>query len=332
MEHASSFANRLRKNFRHRRRWAQRQGLTAYRIYDRDIPGFPFSVDWYDGRIHLLHYPPRHALRNQSAEHQLELGKSEVSAVLQVSSRKIFGKTHLPKVWGEDQYQRLARSQEAFTVQENGLRFWVNLGDYLDSGLFLDHRLTRTMVRSEASEKRFLNLFSYTGSFTVAAVAGGAVRSTSVDLSSRYLDWAKRNLRVNDLHKCGAHEWIRADALSWVESARSKDLEFDLIVLDPPSFSTSKRMAARFEVQRDHPKLLAAVLHLLAPKGVLYFSTPFQGFHLQYKPEPGLSLLELTPDSIPEDFSRKEIHRCWRFERPADLTVQKQLVREGKST
>ena len=311
MNDVEMFENRLRKNARHWAKWAKRRGLTAFRLYDRDIPEFPLTVDWYDGRIHLVSYP-RRAQRYGEQEDYV----SAVAHVLDLPEERVFAKTHLPKKWGEEQYEREAGpASDRFVVEENGLKFWVNLGAYLDTGLFLDHRDTRARVRAEARGKRFLNLFAYTGSFTVYAAAGGAKETTTVDLSNTYLDWAEDNLRLNEL-ATEAQLLVRADVLQWVEEERGRR-KFDLIGLDPPSFSTSKAMTRTWNVQRDHPKLLADVLEMLAPGGTLYFSTNFLGFELK----PGqLSrdwrFEELTPGSLPEDIRFKKIHRCWRITAP----------------
>ena len=301
------FANRLEKNFRHLRRWAKRQGLTAFRVYDRDIPEFPFAVDWYDGRVHMVEYPRR----SGAAIAQRDEAIGAIEEILAVARDRIYLKTHRPKIWGREQYQRVGHGSESFTVAEQGLKFWVNLGDYLDTGLFLDHRLTRARVRDESLGKRFLNLFSYTGSFTVYAAAGGAAATSSVDLSNRYLDWTARNLSLNGIAG-PEHELVRSDVLRWLEQAR-KEWRFDLIVLDPPPFSVSAKMRRPFDVQRDHPKLIASSLELLAPGGVLYFSTSFQGFEFRPDGLSGCEIEEITPGSIPIDFRRRQPHRCWRL-------------------
>jgi 23S rRNA (cytosine1962-C5)-methyltransferase len=216
-------------------------------------------------------------------------------------------KTHAPKPWRQEQYGRVGVGHAIFTVKEHGLSFEVNLSDYLDTGLFMDHRTTRARVRAEAKGKRVLNLFAYTGSFSVYAAAGGAAATTTVDLSNAYCDWAERNLGLNGVAVGPSHRVLRADVLGWLEACRER---FELIVLDPPSFSTSKKMGRSFEVQRDHRWLVEAAGALLTPGGALYFSTNF----LQFELDPRLSAgVELTPKSIPEDF-RPGIHRCWRFE------------------
>jgi 23S rRNA (cytosine1962-C5)-methyltransferase len=307
----STFANRLRKNWRHFRRWAQTRGLTAFRVYDFDIPEYPYVVEWYDGRVHLVEFPPRRARREGGMPREEVF--AAVASVLEVAPERIYVKTHSPQPWGQTQYGREGHGSEHFTVEESGLKFWVNLGDFLDTGLFLDHRNTRARVREEARGKRFLNLFAYTGSFSVYAAAGGAKSTTTVDLSNRYIDWAQENLEVNALAG-PQHSFVVADATRWLAEEVTRQGAYDLIVLDPPSFSTSKRMTGSFNVQRDHPRLLTDTLALLAPGGVLYFSTNFRGFELNTK-NLEARFEELTPKSIPDDFHERDIHRCWRISR-----------------
>jgi 23S rRNA (cytosine1962-C5)-methyltransferase len=310
------FDNRLRKNARHFRKWAKTRGLTAFRVYDRDIPEYPYAVDVYGDRVHLVEYPRRRALKQGGLEEQRAEVLAAVCAVLEVPPEHISVKTHLPQPWGRAQYGRQGEAGERLVVEEQGLKFWVNLGDYLDTGLFMDHRLTRARVRDEARGKRFLNLFCYTGAFTVYAASGGAASTLSVDLSNTYLDWLEDNLELNGLSSA-RHTLLRADALAWVEAQRTEPERYDLVVCDPPSFSTSKRMKGTLDVQRDHVRLLQALRELLTPGGILYFSTNYLGFELKESAVRDYgSHEELTPGSIPEDFQRKEIHRCWRLVAP----------------
>lgn len=316
----STFANRLRKNARHRHRWAKRQGLTAYRLYDRDIPEYPFAVEWYAGRVHLVEFPRRSALKSGAAETLRAEVLDAVVSELEVPREAVYTKTHLPHAWGKSQYGRAGAGGEPFTVEEQGLRFWVNLVDYLDTGLFLDHRRTRAWVRDEAEGRRFLNLFAYTGSFSVYAAAGGAESTTTVDLSVPYTDWARRNLALNGFGGRGSegdrrHQVVCADVLQWLDDAAAERKQFDLIVLDPPSFSSSKRMERSFNVQKDHPRLLRQVSALLSPEGALFFSNNFQGFELDREKLENLDVEELTERSIPEDFNGRP-HRLWRLRHP----------------
>lgn len=305
----SPFANRLRKVAAHRMRWAKRQGLTAFRLYDGDIPEYRYAVDWYAGRVQVIEYSSRNRVVG-SARSQLDEVMEAIQAVLGVPAEDIHVKTRAPKIWGKQQYEKLAATRERFVVEEGGLKFLVNLQDYLDTGLFLDHRNTRLRVQSEARGKSFLNLFCYTGAFTVHAAAGGAVSTTSVDLSNTYLAWLEDNLVLNDLHG-SRHEIIRSDVTRWLSQVRGRT--WDLIVLDPPSFSASKKMEASFDIQRDHVELIGETARLLAWGGALYFSTNYTGFQLDQQALSGLRFEELTPASIPDDIRNKKIHRCWRI-------------------
>ena len=301
--------NRLEKRARHLERWAAREGTTAYRVFDRDIPSYHFAVDRYGDWAAVHEYPwkqgdPRHEAR------RAEL-LAALPAALRIDPARVVTKVHRRHRWGESQYEKGGESRP-LTVSEGKLRFEVDLGPYLDTGLFLDHRSTRALVRELAAGKRFLNLFCYTGSFTVYAAAGGAAATTSVDLSKAYLDWLARNLALNGLGSA-KHEQVRADALQWLATAAKAGRRYDLIALDPPSFSDSKRMEKGFEIQRDHPRLLAQALTLLAPGGTLIFSTNYQQFELDVPDLEGVALQELTPGSLPEDFKGKHPHRSWRL-------------------
>ena len=300
----SDFENRLRKNSRQRFKWAEREKVTAFRLYDLDMPEWPFAVDWYAGFAHVMEYPRRKQVRDGSIdEARLEVVRA-TAAALEMAPEKIFTKTHEKRPWGRGQYERLGTGSTLVNVQEHGLTFECNLSEYLDTGLFLDHRVTRARVRKEAQGKRFLNLFAYTGSFSVHALAGGATETTTVDLSNTYCEWAERNFRLNGFEAGGEHRVIRADVLGWLEDARG---EYDLIVLDPPSFSSSKKMGRRFEVQRDHRWLVEHTRGLLSKSGVLFFSTNFLGFELDARFVDAEVLA-----SLPEDFRRK-VHSAWRF-------------------
>jgi 23S rRNA (cytosine1962-C5)-methyltransferase len=306
----TAFRNRLLKNARHFRRWAEREHLTAYRVYDRDIPDFPFVVERYGPKVHLVEYPRRSA-RGEAGNSLREDILQDVVEVLDVPVESVATKTHLPKAWGREQYPRLGTSQEDVLVEEQGLRFWVNLTDRLDTGLFLDHRLTRARVRGEATQKRFLNLFAYSGAFTVYAAAGGARHTTSVDLSNTALDWTARNLALNAL-EARAHALVRADALAWLSEAANGQERWDLVVLDPPPFSTSKGMRGSFDVQRDQLRLLREALAVLAPEGTLYFSTNYRQFQLDAHAAALGSFRELTPGILPPDIQRKDVLRLWQ--------------------
>ena len=308
----TAFRNRLAKNARHFRRWAEREHLTAYRVYDRDIPDFPFVVERYGSRVHLVEYP-RRSSRGEGGDALRESVLQDVVETLQVQEENVVTKTHLPKAWGRAQYPRLGTSGEDVIVEEQGLRFWVNLTDRLDTGLFLDHRLTRARVRAGARGKRFLNLFAYSGAFTIYAAAGGAERTTSVDLSNTALDWTARNLALNAL-EAPTHALVRADALAWLAEAAQGTERWDLVVLDPPPFSTSKGMRGTFDVQRDQLRILRDGLAVLAPGGTLYFSTNYRQFQLDARAATLGTFYELTPGILPPDVQRKDVLRAWQVQ------------------
>ena len=306
-----AFENRVRKRDRHLTRWAKREGITCYRVYDRDIPEVAIALDRYGGRAVLQQYlraseePPEDeildALRDAAAR-----GLAVDPAMVTVKHRRKVNRR-------EVQHQKSNDPGADFVVSEGGSRFIVNLEAYLDTGLFLDHRVTRSLVRAEARGRRMLNLFCYTGSFTVHAAAGGAPASVNVDLSNTYLAWARRNFELNGLDPT-SHVLERADVLDWLHQARRRGERFGLIVLDPPAYSSSKKMDHAFDVQRDHGELLEHTCALLEPGGVLYFSTNLRGFRLDAAALGGLRCEDISEQTIPEDFRNQRIHRCWRIQ------------------
>jgi 23S rRNA (guanine2445-N2)-methyltransferase / 23S rRNA (guanine2069-N7)-methyltransferase len=306
---AEEFANRLKKLARHLRRWPAR-GITCYRLYERDIPEIPLVVDRYEDALHIAEFERPH--ERTAAEHAdwLDLMVRTAADALAVPRDAVFLK-HRERQRGDSQYERFSNEHAVRTVQEGGLQFLVNLSDYLDTGLFLDHRVTRGMVREVAAGKRFLNLFAYTGSFTVYAAAGGAAETTTVDLSANYLEWAEENLRINGLAG-PQHRFVRDDSLEFVHTLGRKDV-FDLVVVDPPTFSNSKRLDYDWDVQRDHTALLNKVIDHLSPNGVIYFSNNSRRFKLDEDSLVGVSIREISKQTVPEDFRNKRIHRCWRL-------------------
>lgn len=307
---AEEFANRLRKRARHLRRWPTRRGVTCYRLYERDIPEVPLVVDRYEDALHIAEFQRPH--QRTAAQHAdwLDLLVQTASETLGVPRALVFVK-HRARQRGSEQYQRVGHSGEFRVVQEGGLRFRVNLSDYLDTGLFLDHRLTRAMVREAAAGANFLNLFAYTGAFTVYAAAGGAAQTTSVDLSATYLDWAEENLRLNGFAG-RQHRLLRRDAREYLSSLGG-DEQFDLAVVDPPTFSNSKRLDQDWDIQRDHAALLSSVLAHMTPGGVIFFSTNSRRFKLDEAAMSGATIREISRQTVPEDFRNKRIHRCWRM-------------------
>lgn len=317
-----ALANRLHKNLKRLRPWLVRQGISCFRAYDRDLPDVPLALDVYateeDGTHVCVHvFEPRHGIERA----RLEAWLASSAEALSVTPARVHLKRRVPGGVHPKTGDAPLR-----TVREANLRFLVNLDDYLDTGLFLDHRHTRLKVQRESAGRRMLNLFAYTGAFTVHAAAGGARETVSVDLSPTYARWASDNLRLNG-HGVAAHEVVVDDVMEWVaraagssaSSARARAgggrqlRRFDLAVIDPPTLSRSKR-AAQFEVQRDHVQLIAQVLEIMEPGGVVYFSTNFQGFTLG---DLGARVVdEITEDTVPFDFPRRpSIHRAWRAQK-----------------
>jgi 23S rRNA (guanine2445-N2)-methyltransferase / 23S rRNA (guanine2069-N7)-methyltransferase len=307
-EQAELFASRLTKRARHLRRWPTRQGITCFRLYERDIPEIPLVVDRYEDCLHMAEFDRPH--ERTVAEHAdwLDLMVATAAKTLEVDPKRVFMKRR-ERQRGKSQYERCAERGQTFIVGEGGLRFEVNLSDYVDTGLFLDHRITRSMVRDAAAGRRFLNLFGYTGAFSVYAAAGGAASTTTVDLSNTYLDWARRNMALNGLAG-PEHRFVRDDGLGFVEHCRDR---FDLAVVDPPTFSNSKRTEQDWDIQRDYAALLNALLERITPGGVVFFSTNFRRFKFDPEAIRGATLREISRQTVPSDFRNQRIHRCWRM-------------------
>ena len=270
-EQQTFFANRLKKRFKHLWKYAKRVQTTAFRVYHKDIPELPFAVDWYDGHLHVSEYARPHDRSDEEHEAWLKTMMETAARALTVPRERVFLKRR-ERQKGSDQYEPVARRGYTLNVEEQGLLFKVNLSDYIDTGLFLDHRELRLHVAKRCAGKRFLNLFGYTGSFTVYAAAGGARSTLTLDLSNTYLDWARENLELNALMG-PEHEFRRVDVLRELDALREEGRRFDIIVLDPPSFSNSKNMDRTFDVQRDHAEVILDCIELLDRGGELFFST-----------------------------------------------------------
>ncbi|MEW8262123.1 MAG: class I SAM-dependent methyltransferase [Candidatus Thiodiazotropha taylori] len=308
-----AFSNRLQKNYRHWSKWARRREISCYRIYDRDIPEFPLAIDWYDGQLHLQIFA-RKGLQPLDQTQQQQIIDT-VAETLQTPHNRIAVKTR-QRQRGLNQYEKTGERGEPMIVTEDGLRFEVELRRYLDTGLFLDHRNTRKLVREKAAGKRVLNLFAYTGSFSVYAAAGGALATVSVDLSNTYQEWTRKNLKLNGFQG-DQHELVREDVFLYLERARRERRLFGLIILDPPSFSNSKRMDETLDIQRDQQRLIEGCLELLNPNGQLIFSTNRKGFKLTPQLAQSEGCREITQQVVPEDFKRRLPYRCWIFPAPS---------------
>ncbi|MBP6184488.1 MAG: class I SAM-dependent methyltransferase [Saprospiraceae bacterium] len=308
MEGFDEFANRLGKMARHYDKWARRQSITCYRVYDGDILRFPLAIDRYEHWVHISEYQRDNEMDEQEYHLWRSGCRQVISEVLDVPLQHLYFKERMQQK-GSSQYQKQSASGRERTVQENGLKFLVNLEDYLDTGLFLDHRQTRAIVRNLSAGKKVLNLFAYTGSFTVYAAAGGARETLTLDLSNTYLDWAHRNLALNNLTG-EEHRFERVDVLEWL-SGKPRGL-YDIIILDPPTFSNSKMMRDILDLQRDHPGLIEACVMRLSEEGLLLFSTNHRRFRLQEdRLPPWINVRNISSLTVPPDFRNKKIHQCW---------------------
>jgi len=311
-EGAVMFANRLRKNAKNLQRWRNQEAIHAYRLYDADMPEYAVVVDVYEGVqrwVHVQEYQAPKSVDAEKARFRLKEAMGVIAEVLEVDESRLFFKLRKQQK-GKAQYEKLGESRHFHEIEENGCRFLVNFQDYLDTGLFLDHRPIRKLIGEHAAGKDFLNLFAYTGTASVYAARGGARSTTTVDMSNTYLDWARRNMHLNGF--AGKHHhFLQEDCLQWLAQA-PRQQRFDLIFLDPPSFSTSKRMQQSFDVQRDHVELIGQTLQRLAPGGLLIFSNNLRSFSLDQAALSELDIQDITRKTIPKDFERNpKIHQCF---------------------
>ena len=314
--------NRLLKNRKHLQRWARKNAIHCYRLYDADLPEFAFTLDRFESEIdpevewlHLQEYQAPASIDGDLAAQRIETAREVVKSLFAIPEERLFCKTR-SRQRGSQQYQKQDDRREFFQIREGAASLLVNLSDYLDTGLFLDHRLTRERIYRQAEGKSVLNLFCYTGAVGVQAGLGGARSVLNVDLSATYLDWAAENHALNRLDDSDRYGFLRADVLDLLESPErfSLDRDYDLIFLDPPSFSNSDRMRQTLDLQRDHAGLIVAAMGLLATQGLLLFSCNRRGFRLAPDMEQRFSVTDITRATIPEDFRRSPaIHRCWEI-------------------
>lgn len=305
---AQMLANRLKKNEQHRKKWAKREHVFCYRVYDADLPDYAFAIDKYNDYLLLQEYAAPKTISNHKAErHKLDV-LQVAPMVLGISADKVIFKQRKQQK-GKQQYEKMGNSARRFVVHEGKVDLWVNLYDYLDTGLFLDHRPLRLQFAKLPPKTRFLNCFCYTATASVHAALAGAV-TTNVDLSNTYLRWAEDNFSLNQLDT-SRHQFVQFDCLEWLTLAKDK---FDVIFLDPPSFSNSKRMSATLDILRDHAMLIKSAMRLLAPEGVLYFSTNLRQFRLDARLEETYWIKDISAQTIDLDFSRdKRIHHCYQL-------------------
>ncbi len=297
--------NRLKKNYKHRLKWAKRENIEAYRIYEKDIPEFPFLIDVY-GPYVVVYHKGDDEIDAEKPEH-FNYALAAVKNVLNIPEANLIIKLRLRQKDG--QYEKLDEKNEFISVNEHQAKFLVNLYDYLDTGLFLDHRPMRQIIFKESQGKKVLNLFSYTGSVSVMAALGGATHVTSVDMSHTYQEWARRNFTNNNI-SLKEHNFIVQSAMDYLDKANTK---FDIIFLDPPTFSNSKKLAEDFEIEKDHVSLIKQCLHILTPNGTLYFSNNKRKFKLDPIIHTLASVTDISSQSIPQDFRDPKIHNCFKI-------------------
>jgi 23S rRNA (guanine2445-N2)-methyltransferase / 23S rRNA (guanine2069-N7)-methyltransferase len=313
---APEFANRLLKNIKHLDKWAKREGLEAYRIYDADLPNYAAAIDRYADYIVVQEYAAPKTIPVNVAKQRLLDMLQVIVAVTGVAGDHVILKVRERKR-GDEQYEKIDESKHTLIIEEYGIGFVVNLWDYLDTGLFLDHRLTRKLIGQMSKGKDFLNIFAYTGSASVYAAVGGATTTTTVDMSRTYLNWAKDNMKANGI-KFANHRFEQADCLRWLDTETNT---YDLIFVDPPTFSNSKRMEETFDVQRDHVALLTKIYARLRPNGVIIFSNNNRNFAMNVEAinALGLKTENISAKTLPQDFKRNsKIHNCWLLTRSAE--------------
>lgn len=310
-QRAEYLINRVRRNKRMLKSWIKKEAVSCYRIYDKDIPEIPLVIDIYGDYLHAAAYRTFANEEEQAYQEALLFLLHELGTALQIPPDKIILKTR-KRQKGLQQYEKVSQNKVEFPVTENGLHFWINLSDYLDTGLFLDHRQTRQIVRQESEGKHVLNLFAYTGSFSVYAAAGGAASTTTVDMSQTYLDWAKRNMQSNNFVGPD-HQFVRADCLHWIREMGRDSQRYDIVILDPPTFSNSKKMETILDIQQDYDLMIQHIMRGMNPEGVLYFSTNFTRFKMDKASFPNLTIEDITAQTISPDFRNQKIHFCWKI-------------------
>ena len=307
-----AFENRLSKVYKHIGKIARKQNVSCFRVYNVDLPEFPFIIDVYKDLVYVAEYKSKHKLDEEAYEAWLNTSLEIIQKVFVVEKDKVFLKLR-ERQKGEQQYSKLKQEKKELIVDENGLSFIVNLSDYLDTGLFLDHRITRQKVKEIAEGKRVLNLFAYTGSFTMYAASGNANKITTVDLSKTYINWAKRNLTYNKLYDDKKHQFVQEDVLQYLKTIKPNS--YDLIILDPPTFSNSKRMEDVLDIQRDHVAIVNQCLNSLDENGILIFSTNYRNFELDTEKLSSQKIKDITKQTTPFDFEGKLKRKCFWIEK-----------------
>jgi len=318
-ESAIQLCNRIEKNRSKLKKHLSKNDISCYRIYDADLPEYNAAIDVYEDKLHIQEYRAPKSIDDKVALRRIKDIQRVAAGVFQLPLKNVYLKQRRQQK-GDWQYETKGRDEfgseinrEYFEVKESGRKFRVNLKDYLDTGLFLDQRKTRSVVADLTSGKKLLNLFCYTGSFSVYAATAGASQTVNVDMSNTYLNWAKENFKLNNI-KLDKHLFCRDDSLKWIEDAISKQEKYDVIVLDPPTFSNSKKMEQHFDIQRDHLSLIEQCVKLLDKDGTLIFSNNFSQFKMLFKTTEAFRVKEITRQTTSDDFFRKPLHRAWRID------------------
>ena len=307
---SSPLKNRIRKNYRHIRKWAKRSNTDCFRIYDRDIKEYPLAIDFYAGKFCIHYFSYDHEEDEVAADLKTEI-EEILFSIFNANPKSIYWRTHIKRKKTE-QYEKTGTEEEFFIAIEYGVKFKINLIDYLDTGLFLDHRETRQLIASRSKEKSLLNLFAYTCSFSVHAALAGARYTKRVDMSNTYTDWGRDNFNLNN---CSAqnNEIIRADCLKFIRDEIHSGAQYDIIIIDPPTLSRSKKMDQMFDIQLDYIGLIEGALCLLSEGGTIFFSTNSRKFKFQDSFFENCLIKEISKKTIPLDFHNQKIHRCWEI-------------------
>lgn len=307
---SSVLGNRIRKTYRHVRKWAKRTQTNCFRLYDGTIPQYPVAIDFYNGRF-CIHYFSKTRLDQEPPVALVAETNQALGNIFGISDDLIFWRTRI-KSKTTRQYEKLNDKKNFFLALEYGVKFWVNLEDYLDTGLFLDHRETRQYVASISEGKRLLNLFAYTCSFSVHAAKNGAVFTKSVDMSNTYTEWGKENFLVNGL-SLKTNPIIRADCLKFLPTEAASGEKYDIIVIDPPTVSRSKKMDQLFDIHEDYVFLIKNALKILSKDGVIIFSSNSRKFKFDKEIFANCLIIEITNKLNPVDFPKQNLHRCWKI-------------------
>ncbi len=306
---ARMLANKVQKTYKHLKKRFARQNIEVFRLYDWDIPEIRAAVDWYAGHLVIAEY-----IRNQTIPEWLPMMGAAVAEILDVPRKNVHLKERRAGKQDGNRYERIDNTNKKIIMSERDLKFYVNPYDYIDTGLFSDHRNTRQMIREIAAGKDFLNLYCYTGSFSCYAAKGGARTTTSVDRSETAISWVRENMDLNEIPKQG-NTLIQAHTFDFLKQAKKENQMYDLAVVDPPSYSTTRNRKVDFDILQDHPRLLSSVLELMKPGALIFFSTNHQDFELRMDVTQVADVREITSQTIPEDYisKKKTIHRCWKI-------------------